>query len=160
MPAPIEVLGAMITPAVLISGGSMLIMSTSNRLARVIDRIRLLVAESERLASGQHTPAEDEKHTLILGQVESLLRRMLLLRTAITGLYVTLTLLVATSIATGLFVIFPKMTEWVPIVVGLGGALSFLYCIMLLVREATLAVRSSITEVEYIHRLLAQQKRG
>jgi hypothetical protein len=56
MPAPIEVLGAMITPAVLISGGSMLVMSTSNRLARVIDRIRLLLAESERLAASTRRP--------------------------------------------------------------------------------------------------------
>jgi hypothetical protein len=160
MPHPIDVLGAMITPAVLISAGSMLVMSTSNRLARVIDRIRLLVAECERLAAGQHSAAEDEKLALIRAQVESLLRRILLLRTAITGLYVTITLLVATSIATGLFVLLPRMTAWAPIIIGLAGALAFLYCITLLVREAAIAVRATIEEVDYIHKLLERQGQG
>ena len=93
MPEPIEVLGAMITPAVLISAAALLILSTSNHFGRVIERIRLLIAECERLATGQHTPSENEKHVLILDQVENLLRRLLLLRTAVTGLYVTITLL-------------------------------------------------------------------
>jgi len=159
MPEPIEVLGAMITPAVLISAAALLILSTSNRLGRVIDRIRLLIAECERLATGQHTPPENEKHALMLDQVENLLRRLLLLRTAVTGLYVTITLLVATSIATGLFVLVPRMTAWVPIGVGLAGAILFLYCITLLVREAALAVRATIQEVDYIHKLLARQER-
>jgi len=70
---------------------------------------------------------------------------------------VTITLLVATSIATGLFVLVPRMTAWVPIGVGLGGAILFLYCITLLVREASLAVRATIQEVDYIHKLLARQ---
>jgi hypothetical protein len=160
MPEPLDVLSAMITPAVLISAGSMLVMSTSNRLARVIDRIRLSVAECERLSGGQSTPGNSEKLELIRGQVESLLKRILLLRTAITGLYVTIALLVATSIATGVFVLVPRMTAWAPIVIGLTGAMALLYCITLLVREATIAVRATIEEVDYIHKLLARQERG
>jgi hypothetical protein len=42
-----EVLGAMITPAVLISASGRLVLSTSNRLTRVVDRVRVLAAEAE-----------------------------------------------------------------------------------------------------------------
>jgi hypothetical protein len=49
IPTPTEVLGAMITPAVLISAAGTLVLSTSQRLSRVVDRIRVLAAEAERL---------------------------------------------------------------------------------------------------------------
>ncbi len=42
-----EVLGAMITPAVLISAGGTLVLSTSNRLSRVVDRVHVLAADAE-----------------------------------------------------------------------------------------------------------------
>jgi hypothetical protein len=51
-------------------------------------------------------------------------------------------------------VLVPRMTAWAPIAVGLAGAIAFLYCITLLVREAAIAVRATIEEVDYIHRLL------
>lgn len=44
-----EVLGAMITPAVLISASGVLVLSTSNRVSRTVDRVRALAAEAERL---------------------------------------------------------------------------------------------------------------
>ena len=48
MPAlPSEVLGGMITPALLISACGTLVLSTSNRLSRVVDRVRVLTAEVE-----------------------------------------------------------------------------------------------------------------
>jgi len=37
-----EVLGAMITPAVLISASGVLVLSTSNRVGRTVDRVRAL----------------------------------------------------------------------------------------------------------------------
>ena len=46
--APTDVLGAMITPAVLISACGTLVMSTSNRLSRVVERARSL-SEAARL---------------------------------------------------------------------------------------------------------------
>jgi hypothetical protein len=49
IPTPTEVLGALITPAVLISAAGMLVLSTSQRLSRVVDRGRVLATEAERL---------------------------------------------------------------------------------------------------------------
>lgn len=39
----------MITPAVLISASGTLVLSTSNRLTRVVDRVRTLAREAEAL---------------------------------------------------------------------------------------------------------------
>jgi hypothetical protein len=49
IPVSSEVLGAMITPAVLISASGVLVLSTSNRVGRTIDRVRVLATEVERL---------------------------------------------------------------------------------------------------------------
>ena len=153
MPEPTQVLSAMITPAVLISAPALLVLSTSNRLGRVIDRLRLLSREAES-RGGQTPPADEQKHALMVSQLDNLLARLLLLRTAVTVLYVTIAALVATSIATGIFVILPALTAWVPIVVGLLGAVLFLYSIVLLVREAALAVQATLAEADYVRRLI------
>ena len=48
--APLEVLTAMITPAVLISACGTLILSTSQRLGRVVTRVRELSSQLEELS--------------------------------------------------------------------------------------------------------------
>lgn len=144
----------MITPAVLISAPALLVLSTSNRLGRVIDRIRLLLREAESRGAALPPADDDQKHALMVSQLDNLLARLLLLRTAVTVLYVTIAMLVATSIATGIFVILPRMTAWVPIGVGLLGAVLFLYSITLLIREAALAVQATVAEADYIRGLI------
>ena len=54
IPVPIssEILGAMITPAVLISACGVLVLSTSNRVGRTVDRVRSLASGSRALANG------------------------------------------------------------------------------------------------------------
>jgi hypothetical protein len=49
IPVSSEILGAMITPAVLISASGVLVLSTSNRVGRTVDRVRALAVEVERL---------------------------------------------------------------------------------------------------------------
>lgn len=55
--AALAVMTAMITPAVLISACGALIFSTSSRMGRVIDRVRLL---SERFEALAKHPEQDE----------------------------------------------------------------------------------------------------
>lgn len=45
IPVSSEILGAMITPAVLISPSGVLVLSTSNRVSRTVDRVRSLSAK-------------------------------------------------------------------------------------------------------------------
>lgn len=147
-----DVLTAMITPAVLISASGTLILSTSNRLSRVVDRVRVLAAEAERLTQAASAdPAKiAARRTFIADQLTQLSARLLLLRSAMTVLYVAIGLLVTTSIAVGVIVLLHAPYDWVPVSCGLLGAGALLYSSLLLVREARLAVGSSLLEMTFI----------
>lgn len=151
LPSAHEVLGAMITPAVLISASGTLVLSTSNRLSRVVDRVRVLAKEAERLGGGW----DSEHGRLITDQMLRLSQRVILLRAAMTALYSSIGILVGTSIAVGLSAALGWAYGWVPIGLGLVGACSLLYGSLLLVREARLAVGSTLQELEYLEKVRA-----
>ncbi len=150
LPSAHEVLGAMITPAVLISASGTLVLSTSNRLSRVVDRVRVLVAEAEGLA-GREATAPDRLR-LIASQVPLLSARVVLLRTAMSALYGAVGLLVGTSIAIGLSAFLPRSYGWVAVALGLAGAGGLLHGSLLLVREARLAVGSTLDELAHLEK--------
>jgi hypothetical protein len=149
MPLATEVLGAMITPAVLISAAGTLVLSTSNRLNRVVDRVRILVAQAERLGTCEGLAIREPKtgRQLIAEQLAVLSSRVLLLRSAMTALYLAIGLLVATSIAVGVVAAFHWVHGWIPVVSGLMGTCVLLYASFLLVREARLAVGMLLQEM-------------
>ena len=148
-----DVLGAMITPAVLISAGGTLVLSTSNRLSRVVDRVRVLAADAERLPAldDQNPQSKRElgKRQLIGSQLRDLSRRALLLRSAIAALYVAIAFLIATSIGVGIFTAFGFDYAWIPITLGMVGTGGLLWATALLVREARLAIASTLEEMAY-----------
>jgi hypothetical protein len=150
-----EVLGAMITPAVLISASGTLVLSTSNRLTRVVDRVRALAGEAERLR--KEGTEEETRTRLIAEQLPALSRRALLLRSALTALYLAIGLLVATSIAVGVVAVLGWSYGWVPIVLGLAGACALLYGSLLLVREARLAIGFTLRELTTIREMVNRQ---
>jgi hypothetical protein len=146
-----EVLAAMITPAVLISASGTLVLSTSNRLTRVVDRVRALAGEAEQL------PAEDTARTaeyrrFLADQLAKLSARVLLLRSALTVLYGGVGFLVAASIAVGLSAAFGWSYGWVPVSLGLAGAGALFHGTLLLVREGHLALGSTLLELERARR--------
>lgn len=153
-----EVLGAMITPAVLISASGTLVLSTSNRLTRVVDRIRTLAEEAEEIheEQGEGSGGAQERMQLISKQLPQLSARVLLLRSALTALYAAIGLLVATSIAVGVVSALRWAYGWVPVVTGLAGACALLYGSLLLVREARLAIGSTLQEMEYLRDVVAK----
>lgn len=150
IPVSSEVLGAMITPAVLISASGVLVLSTSNRVGRTVDRVRSLAAEAERLQlSPGNISAGELKRKLIIDQLSQLSERAVLLRSAMTALYTAIGLLVATSILVGVVALLQWRYSSLPVVVGFAGACALLYGSLLLVREARLAVRSTLQEVSF-----------
>jgi hypothetical protein len=149
LPTAHEVLGAMITPAVLISASGTLVLSTSNRLTRVVDRVRALAAEAE----GRELTAS--RLGLISSQVPQLAGRAAMLRTAMTALYGAIGLLVATSIAIGVSAFLPRSFGWVAVALGLAGAGGLLHGSLLLVREARLAVGSTLEELEHLEKAVS-----
>ena len=161
MLAPIEVLGAMITPAVLISAAALLLLSTANRLGRVNDRLLRLMAEAERLSLEKDSPAvRAGKLTQIQDQLAGLSERLLLLRSAVMGIYVTIAVLICTSITAGMYVVFPQMTSLVPISVGMLGSVAFLYSIVILILEASVAFRFTVREIAYVRAVLEDLGKG
>jgi hypothetical protein len=151
-----EVLGAMITPAVLISASGTLVLSTSNRLTRVVDRVRTLAEEAEGLRNGESSEVVEARRGLILEQIPVLSSRVRLLRQALEVLYAAIGLLVATSIAVGIVAALDWSYGWVPVITGLAGASALLWGSVLLVREARLAIGSTLREMDFLAREVAR----
>jgi hypothetical protein len=151
-PVPSDVLSAMIAPAVLISAAGLLSLSTSNRLARVVDRTRLLVREFENLANQPPSPARDAKEALITGQLSGLTSRARLVQWALTTLYLALALFILTSLLLGLAVVLREQS-WIPLVVSVAGGVCLLTSSLLLIAEARIAVRALAAEIAFIRRM-------
>src|SRR5438132_13512396 len=151
--ASLAVLTAMITPAVLISASGSMILSTSTRLGRVVDRVRSL---SERLQSlpDDDTKVDllDEKRAMIFDQLDKLTSRSRLLQRALTTFYLAVGVFVATSVAIGVVSFFSARCAWVPVAMGLIGAFFLFYGSMLLVFEARLALSTTHAEMDFIWR--------
>jgi hypothetical protein len=85
---PFAALTLIVAPAVLTNASSVLIMSTSNRFARAVDRARILAQDIERGSAS--AAAGDGTVALKMGQLERLQRRALLLLTAMRLVYLSL----------------------------------------------------------------------
>src|SRR5512144_1161247 len=86
--ASLGVLTAMITPAVLISASGTMILSTSTRLGRVVDRVRSLSDRLRELTATFDQPEYFEEETaMFYHQLDKLTRRSLLLQRALTTFY-------------------------------------------------------------------------
>jgi hypothetical protein len=159
LPPANEVLGAMITPALLISAGGTLVLSTSNRLGRVVDRVRMLGSMAEALhpADGGDPEEIGEKRRLIFDQLAKLSKRIHLLVPAITTLYTAIGLLVGASISVGVIALLRADLPWLPVGLGLLGATALFYASTLLVREARLAVDSTVHEMNYVRTVVSRK---
>ncbi len=117
---PIKVLGAMITPAVMISAAALLVLSTASRLGRVNDRLQRRMKESEVLTTWDASqPVTQAKRQLILEELAGLTERLVLLRSAVIGLYVSIAFFLATGIIVGMSVVFPAISALVPVALGM-----------------------------------------
>ena len=150
----LAVLTAMITPAVLISACGALILSTSTRLGRVVDRVRALADRFEGMASGEEElPLSDERRAVIFNQLDKLTSRARLLQRSMTVFYLALGLFVATSVAIGVVFFAGVGYSWLPVATGLGGATLLFYGSILLIFEARLALSTIQAEMDFIWQL-------
>lgn len=143
----------MITPAVLISASGTMILSTSSRLGRVVDRVRSL---SDRLQEvSRDDPKSDlfeERQAMLYDQLDKLTSRSRLLQRALTTFYLAVGVFVATSVAIGVVAFFSARGAWIPVAMGLIGACFLFYGSMLLVFEARLALSTTHAEMDFIWR--------
>ena len=153
------VLTSMITPAVLISACAALILSTSTRLGRVVDRVRALSDRFEEMA--HKDPGEvvflEERLELTFTQLDFLTTRARYLQRAMTTFYVALGLFVATSVSIGLVGAVVgngnPSHQWVPVILGMVGAALLFVGTLLLGFEATIALRAIHGEMDFLWKL-------
>lgn len=144
----------MITPAVLISASGTLVLSTANRLSRVMDRMRRLSVEFEELAKAQTGGALlDEERAVLFNQLGRSVRRSRLLHRALASLYMAIGSLVATSIVLGLVALSGREYAWVPLGFGIVGAGLLFYASTLLIAETRVAHDAIEDELAWVLRL-------
>jgi hypothetical protein len=161
LPGGLSVLTSMITPAVLISACGQLIFSTSNRLARIVDRVRDLTRLIEKLATGEVAEFVEERRQEVDVQLGFYAQRGRLVQQSLTALYVALGLFVATTLGIGLTAFVPVIA-FLPGLLGISGTLTLFYGCMLLIRETRLALRSVNQEMEFtlkLSRLYGERER-
>ncbi|HEX8846473.1 MAG TPA: DUF2721 domain-containing protein [Pyrinomonadaceae bacterium] len=149
----LTVLTAMITPAVLISACGTMILSTSSRLGRVVDRVRSLSDKLEELAhkEGEVELLEDRR-AVIYAQLDKLTSRARILQRSMTIFYMALGIFVSTSVAIGIVAVTSARLTWIPVAVALLGAAFLFYGSMLLIFEARLALTTIHMEMDFIWR--------
>ncbi len=147
----LTVLTAMITPAVLISACGTMILSTSTRLGRVVDRVRSLSDRLEDLAKIEgEVELLEERRAIIFAQLDKLTSRARILQRSLTVFYLALGVFISTSVAIGIVAVTSARYSWIPVVVALCGAAFLFYGSVLLIFEARLALTTIHMEMDFI----------
>lgn len=158
----LNILSAMITPAVLISACGTLVFSTSTRLGRIVDRVRVLSGIIEELSKDESViDFPEERLAEVERQVLIHARRSRLIQQSVTSFYVALSLFVAAMVAIGYVAVFKK-GGWMPNLLGIAGTLCMFYGCMTLIVETRLALRAVNYEMAFTLMLRSkyQQRRA
>lgn len=140
----LTILSSMIAPVVLILACGSLITITSQRLSRVIDRCRYLLEEVRKLIAerGPSGVPINKEGALLFYLMEKATERSRLLQRALTALYLSLGIFIATSITLGVLDVINSRRTWIPVLMSLIGALMLFYVSILLIRESRLAKKA------------------
>lgn len=145
----ITVLSAMITPVVLILASGQLIMTTSQRLSRVVERTRKLLDWIKELVKTDAAEVSLENEVAVLfDQLHKNTRRAKLLTRSMSVLYMTLSIFVATSIVIGIVDISKTKYTWIPVAFGIVGAGLLFYASVLLIKESRIALSAVNAEMD------------
>lgn len=143
-------LTAMITPAIFLTANASLIISTSNRMSRVVDRIRVLNDLVDRLGRGGTDLdyiAERVEH--LRDQLHRLEWRNDRIRYALTTLYIAFTTFVGTSLTLAVDALLSNRLIALPIVLAVAGVGLLLFASVNLAMEALEALRTNRLEIRF-----------
>jgi uncharacterized protein DUF2721 len=161
MTDPRTALGALsfiVAPAVLTNASSILVLSTSNRLARAVDRMRVVSAHLE-----QSPGARDGTTALRMKELDSSERRALMLLNALRCFYASLgsfaisaiTSLLGATLADGGFARLSAALELVALGAGVVAVTGLVLGCVLLLRETRIAVRTVSEEAALLRNRFA-----
>lgn len=154
--ATLAILSAMIAPLVLISACGSLIIATSQRLNRAIDRVRTISKEFKEFAS-KNDGTSSEELALMFELVNRAAIRSLLLQRALSCLYLTLSIFVATSVSLGILALLTRKQmlhqyTWIPILLAMSGTALLLYSSFILIFESRIALTGVNHEMDFVIR--------
>ena len=129
-----SVVSAMITPAFFLTAASSLLATSNARLSRVVDRMRVDIAELKR--SGMAVVQDELRRRVGLHR-----KRSRLVLAALRLLYGSVTAFVATSMAIAADSVLGWHIDLLPIVLAMLGVLLMFVASLCLGREASMALR-------------------
>jgi hypothetical protein len=152
---PFAVLSLIVAPAILTNASTVLIMSTSNRLARAADRARDLSKQLEEAHAFEEPQADRRMEELMLTE-----QRALLLLHGLRCFYMALAGFSSATLISLLGAVLAPMNagrvvqalELAGVIAGLLGVVAIIYASVLLVRETRLAVQNLSRRIERVQR--------
>ena len=147
----IEFLTAMVTPALLISATGSLVLSTSTRLGRVIDRVRQLEERLSELIYAEdkeEVPLYDQRVEVIVDLLDKVTSRSRILQRAMGAFYYGLMFFVLTSVTIAIAAIF-NTYRWLPIPIGIIGIMFIFYGSVLMLLETRMATATVNAEMDF-----------
>lgn len=147
----IEFLTAMITPALLISATGSLVLSTSTRLGRVVDRVRVLEERlSDLIMTEDKTgiPLYDRRLETIVSLLDKVTSRARILQKAMGAFYYGLGFFILTSVSIAVAGFF-NTYRWLPIPIGIVGIIFLFYGSLLMLLETRMATATVNAEMDF-----------
>ena len=148
----------MVTPALLISATGSLVLSTSTRLGRVIDRVRQLEESlTELMYSDEKAdiPLYDQRVEVIVDLLDKVTSRSRILQRAMATFYYGLGCFILTSVTIAVAAFFSTY-RWVPIPIGIIGIMFLFWGSIYMLRETRMATATINAEMDFTWELARQ----
>jgi hypothetical protein len=147
--SPFAVLTAVVAPAILTNACSVLSLGTANRIARVVDRTRVVIAARAPLAT------DSAEYRAYSRQLDQLQTRGMFLRRALRMFYASLGAFAAsalTAVAGSVLAAYDLQIAFraaavIGLGIGTGGVSALVFGCAMMVRETRLAIQSMTEEV-------------
>lgn len=148
----LDTVTAMIAPALFLTATGSVLISTANRIGRIVDRIRVLVAlcESGELEKLDFSERRRE-HALV--ELKHLAWRSRMTAIAVTALYMAFSSFSMTSLVIAIDALSGNRLAVLPTVFAIGGVGLLLIACMFLVLEARESLRGNGREVRFFYEL-------
>ncbi len=147
----IEFLTAMVTPTLLISATGSLVLSTSTRLGRVVDRVRDLeqrLAELITTEDKDAIPLYEKRLDTVVNLLDKVTSRARILQRAMGAFYYGLGFFILTSVTIAIAGFF-NTYRWLPIPVGIIGIVFLFYGSVLMLNETRMATATINAEMDF-----------
>lgn len=147
----IEFLTAMVTPTLLISATGSLVLSTSTRLGRVVDRVRELEKRLSELIVEEDKgsiPLYSKRLETIVNLLDKVTTRARILQRAMSLFYYGLGFFILTSVTIAGAAFFPTI-RLIPIPIGIIGIFFLFWGSVLMLKETRMATATINAEMDF-----------